>query len=104
MDKSDEAQADVDYLLAVQRDQLARADKLIAEIERLREFLRNVPNVPLGRLGEYVRAALVRPADDGTVRTGDTSQTGHRWPCGLFYVGNWDGDRPLVICSCEAGS
>lgn len=24
---------------------------------------------------------------------------GHIWPCGLFYLGNWDGDRPRVKCT-----
>lgn len=35
------------------------------------------------------------------VRTGDKGSHDHAWPCGLFYVGNWDGDRPRVACSCS---
>lgn len=100
MDRPDEAQADVDYRLAVQRDQLPRADRLIVENRRLREALRGVMNVPLDRLGPYIRDALAGPDPEQGV--GPTSQTGHRWPCGLFYVGNWRDDEPLVECSCAA--
>lgn len=36
-----------------------------------------------------------------TTSTRHIARGQHIWPCSLFYVGNWDGDRPQANCTCS---